>query len=52
MTTMDTLISLYGKPDYCKIDVEGFEINVLKGLNIPLNLVSFEYHLDRGEQEI
>jgi FkbM family methyltransferase len=52
MTTMDTLISIYEKPDYCKIDVEGFEINVLNGLKTSINLLSFEYHLDRGKHEI
>lgn len=52
MTTMDTLISIHGKPDYCKIDVEGFEINVINGLSTSINLLSFEYHLDRGKHEI
>ena len=26
MTTLDRLISDYGKPDFCKVDVEGYEL--------------------------
>jgi FkbM family methyltransferase len=47
--TLDAAIAEHGTPDYCKIDVEGFEIEVLRGLNRPIPLVSFEYHLrDNG----
>jgi FkbM family methyltransferase len=41
--TMDELIRLYGKPDYCKIDVEGYELDVLHGLTQPVKLLSFEF---------
>jgi FkbM family methyltransferase len=31
-TTMDALVSRYGVPSFCKIDVEGLEYEVLRGL--------------------
>jgi FkbM family methyltransferase len=43
VTTLDELIQSYGEPAYCKIDVEGFEHEVLLGLSRPLALISFEY---------
>jgi len=41
-TTLDGLIRDYGRPDLCKIDVEGFELNVLKGLSQSIPVISFE----------
>ena len=41
-TTLDKLIGKYGIPDYIKIDVEGNEKNVLKGLTQPVKHVSYE----------
>lgn len=43
MTTLDVLIDRYGEPAFCKIDVEGAESLVLKGLGRPLGLIAFEY---------
>ncbi len=40
--TLDQLIEQYGIPDYCKIDVEGHELNVLKGLTKNVPKLSFE----------
>jgi FkbM family methyltransferase len=43
MVTLDGLIERHGLPAYIKIDVEGFELEVLSGLSRPVALVSFEY---------
>jgi FkbM family methyltransferase len=41
--TLDNLIETYGNPDFIKIDVEGYELEVLKGLNKKFTMLSFEY---------
>lgn len=43
MTTLDKLIEKYGIPAFIKIDVEGYEPEVLKGLSHPIKMISFEY---------
>ncbi len=43
VVTLDKMIDKYGKPAFCKIDVEGFEFEVLKGLTQPIGTISFEF---------
>ena len=43
VTTLDALIERHGLPRFCKIDVEGFEAEILRGLSQPIPLLSFEY---------
>jgi FkbM family methyltransferase len=52
VTTLDLLIAQYGTPHYIKIDVEGFELEVLKGLTHKVNCISFEYHTSHRLESI
>jgi FkbM family methyltransferase len=44
--TMDTLVEKHGTPAFIKIDVEGFEVEVLAGLSHPVRGLSFEVRPD------
>lgn len=41
--TLDELIKRYGTPDLIKVDVEGYELEVIKGLTIKQNEICFEW---------
>lgn len=43
VVTLDDLIATHGVPAFCKVDVEGFEGEVLSGLHRPVPALSFEY---------
>lgn len=43
VVTLDSVVEEYGKPKFIKIDVEGFEFEVLKGLTFDICFLSFEF---------
>lgn len=43
VSTLDALVARHGTPAFCKIDVEGYEAEVLEGLSQPLPCLSFEF---------
>jgi FkbM family methyltransferase len=51
VTTIDELIQEHGYPDYIKIDVEGYELEVVAGLSKNIQLVSIECNLPEFAEE-
>ncbi|MBK6389761.1 MAG: FkbM family methyltransferase [Saprospiraceae bacterium] len=43
VVTLDMMIQDYGMPSFCKIDTEGFEWEVIQGLNHAIETISLEY---------
>ncbi len=43
VTTLDALVEEHGLPRFCKIDVEGYEAEVLAGLSHPVDGISVEF---------
>jgi FkbM family methyltransferase len=50
-TTVDKLMDVFGVPAFIKIDVEGYEPNVLRGLQRAVPLLSFEVNLPEFRPE-
>jgi Methyltransferase FkbM domain len=50
-TTLDKLIEQYGMPHYIKIDVEGFEKEVISGLHKKIAIIGFECNLPEFTEE-
>ena len=48
--TLDTLVDTYGSPDVIKIDVEGYEYNVIAGLSKKAGKICFECHEEEKEK--
>lgn len=41
---LDTLIKEFGLPDFCKIDTEGYELDILLNLNHKIKMIEFEFN--------
>ena len=41
--SLNYLIETYGLPKYCKIDVEGYEFEILSNLNYQIPIIEFEF---------
>jgi FkbM family methyltransferase len=52
VNTLDAMITSYGKPAFIKIDVEGFEVEVLKGLSTPVSMICFEYTIPEQTENV
>jgi len=50
-TTLEDLIGTYGRPLFIKIDVEGYEVNVIRGLRQAVPCLSFEVNLPEFRPE-
>jgi hypothetical protein len=50
-TTLEQLIREHGSPFFLKIDVEGHELNALRGLRQPVPYLSFELNLPEFTEE-
>ena len=48
--TIDSLAKIYGNPDLIKIDVEGAEWNVFKGMTQKYNKLTFEWTIETIDQ--
>lgn len=44
--TVSELVRTFGRPYYIKVDVEGHELDVVRGMRECVPLLSFEFHMD------
>jgi FkbM family methyltransferase len=52
VVTLDALVEAHGVPRFLKMDVEGFEAEVVAGLSRPVPVVSFEWTPELSENAI
>ena len=52
VVTLDDLISRYGLPTFVKIDVEGYELEALRGLSVPVDVLSLEFDFEFLESRL
>lgn len=50
ITTLDELIERYGLPAFCHISGDGFEPDLMKGLNNPIKTVAFTFYSYSSEK--
>jgi FkbM family methyltransferase len=50
-TTLEDLVCQYGEPFFVKIDVEGHELSVIRGMRRPVPFLSFEVNLGPFRKE-
>ena len=50
LSTLDAAIAAYGRPDFARIDVAGFELPVLGGLSQTIPVLSFEFCVEGLKQ--
>lgn len=43
VNTLNYIIKKYGIPQYCKIDTEGYELNILSSLSYKIPIIEFEF---------
>jgi FkbM family methyltransferase len=52
LITLDLMIKKHGVPKFIKIDVEGYEVEVIRGLSHKVPLISFEYCVPEMQKNI